>query len=127
MSNTLPVTTATFHVEVSESPIPVVVDLWAPWCGPCRAMGPVLDELAGRYAGVVKVVKVNVDEEPGLASAFEVRGIPTLAVVRGNAIVDVQVGFAGRAGIEELFARAAAPPAPAAAPSAPAAAGPVSA
>ncbi len=107
MSNAIAVTESTFRAEVIESAIPVVVDLWAPWCGPCRAMGPVLDELAGRYAGRVKVVKVNVDEEPGLAAAFKVQGIPTLAVVRADAIVDGQVGFAGRAGIEQLFERAA--------------------
>jgi thioredoxin 1 len=108
MSASLQVTASTFRAEVTESSIPVVVDLWAPWCGPCRAMSPVLDDLAGRYAGRVKVVKINVDEEPGLAAAFKVQGIPMLAVVRANTIVDHQVGFAGRAGIEQLFERAAA-------------------
>ena len=107
MSHAVPVTTATFRSVVTESPIPVVVDLWAPWCGPCRAMSPVLDEVALRYAGRVKVVKVNVDEEPGLAAAFKVQGIPTLAVLRGNTVIDQQVGFGGRAAIEQLFARAA--------------------
>jgi thioredoxin len=109
MSQSISVTESTFRAEVSESALPVVVDLWAPWCGPCRAMGPVLDELAVRYAGRVKVVKVNVDEEPGIASAFKVKGIPTLAVVRANAVVDGQVGFNGRAGIEQLFERVAMP------------------
>lgn len=108
MSQVVHVTTATFRSVVAESPIPVVVDLWAPWCGPCRAMSPVLDEVAGRYAGRVKVVKVNVDEEPNLAAAFRVQGIPTLAVVHGNKLVDTQVGFAGRKGIEQLFDRAVA-------------------
>lgn len=108
MSQSVQVTASTFRAEVTESAIPVVVDLWAPWCGPCRAMAPVLDELAGRYAGRVKVVKVNVDEEPALAAAFQVKGIPTVAVVRANAVVDQQVGFAGRAGLELLFERAAA-------------------
>lgn len=109
MSNAIAVTAATFRTEVAESPIPVVVDLWAPWCGPCRAMAPVLEDLAARYAGRVKVVKVNVDEEPAIASAFGVQGIPTLAVVRGTKVVDGQVGFAGRAGMEQLFERAATP------------------
>ncbi|MDP2309848.1 MAG: thioredoxin [Pseudomonadota bacterium] len=113
MSQSIQVTESTFRTEVSESALPVVVDLWAPWCGPCRAMAPVLDELAVRYAGRVKVVKVNVDEEPGIASAFKLQGIPTLAVVRGNAVVDGQIGFTGRAGIEQLFARVAAPQDPA--------------
>ncbi len=107
MSQSIQVTEATFQSEVIESAIPVVVDLWAPWCGPCRAMAPVLDDLATRYAGRVKVVKVNVDEERGLAAAFKVQGIPMLSVLRGNTIVDQQVGFAGRAGIEQLFERAA--------------------
>ena len=108
MSQAKPVTTQSFQAEVIESALPVVVDLWAPWCGPCRAMAPVLDELATRYAGQIKVVKVNVDEEPQLAAAFKVRGIPTLAVLRGNSVVDQQVGFAGKAGIEALFQRASA-------------------
>lgn len=108
MSQTTAVTAATFRAEVLESPIPVVVDLWAPWCGPCRAMAPVLDALSAQYAGKVKVVKVNVDDEPEIAAAFQVQGIPTLAVLRGNKVVDQQVGFAGRAGVEQLFARASA-------------------
>ena len=108
MSQTTAVTAATFRAEVLESPIPVVVDLWAPWCGPCRAMAPVLDALSAQYAGKVKVVKVNVDDEPEIAAAFQVQGIPTLAVLRGNKVVDQQVGFAGRAGVEQLFSRASA-------------------
>lgn len=107
MSQPTPVTAATFQTEVLQSAIPVVVDLWAPWCGPCRAIAPVLDDLALRYAGRVKVVKVNVDEEPSLAAAFRVQSIPMIAVLRGNTVVDQQVGFGGRAGIEQLFARAA--------------------
>ena len=107
MSQTTAVTAATFQAEVLESQIPVVVDLWAPWCGPCRSMAPVLDALSAQYAGKVKVVKVNVDDEPEIAAAFRVQGIPTLAVLRGNKVIDQQVGFAGRAGVEQLFARAA--------------------
>ncbi len=107
MSQAVHVTAHNFRAEVSESSVPVVVDLWAPWCGPGRSMGPVLDELATRYAGRVKVVKVNVDEEPGIASAFRVQSIPTLAVVRNNTVVDGQIGFAGRAAVADLFERAA--------------------
>ncbi|MFZ5476812.1 MAG: thioredoxin [Myxococcota bacterium] len=106
MSKPIHVTQASFQAEVMDSNIPVVVDLWAPWCGPCRTIAPVLDDLATRYAGRVKVVKVNVDEEPSLAAAFGVQGIPTLAVVQGRKVVDGQVGFAGRAGIEAMFERA---------------------
>jgi thioredoxin 1 len=108
MSSAIPVTTSTFRTEVLQSAVPVIVDLWAPWCGHCRVMSPVLDELAGEYAGRVKVVKVNVDEEPNLAAAFQVQGIPTLALVRQSAVVDRQVGFTGRAQVAQLFARAAA-------------------
>lgn len=103
MSTPLPVTTATFKAEVLDSPLPVVVDLWAPWCGPCRAVAPVLEDLARVYAGKVKVVKVNVDEEPALAQAFRVQSIPTIALLRGNTVVDAQIGFGGRAGLEKLF------------------------
>ena len=92
MSRSIPVTTGTFQAEVSESLLPVVVDLWTPWCGPCRAMSPVLEELAGRYAGRVKVVKVNVDEAPGVSSRFGVQGIPTLLVLRDGEPVARQVG-----------------------------------
>ncbi len=105
------VTATSFRGEVTESPLPVVVDLWAPWCGPCRTMSPVLEDLAARYEGKVKVVKVNVDEGPSLAAAFRVQGIPTLAVLRGNTVIDNRFGFGGRAAIEQLFARAAASPA----------------
>lgn len=107
MSHATPVTAATFETEVLQSAVPVVVDLWAPWCAPCRAIAPVLDDLAVQYAGRVKVVKVNVDEEPSLAAAFRVQSIPMIAVLRGNTVIDQQVGFGGRAGIEQLFSRAA--------------------
>lgn len=97
------VTTETFDAEVVEAGIPVVVDFWAPWCGPCRVIGPVLDELAAKWAGKVKVVKLNVDEEPALAEAFQVRGIPTVVAMRGRDVVDVQVGASGRGKLEQLF------------------------
>ena len=103
------VTTKDFEAEVVESSIPVVVDFWAPWCGPCHAIAPVLEELSSEYAGRVKVAKVNVDEEPELAGAFQIRSIPTLAALRGHDVVDVQVGFGGRPALEKLFARLASP------------------
>lgn len=102
-SKAIPVTTQTFDQEVINSNTPVVVDFWAPWCGPCRAIGPVLDELAGEWAGKVKVVKLNVDEEPAIAQAFNVRGIPTLVAMKGRDVVDLQVGAANRARLEKLF------------------------
>lgn len=103
--NTQPidVTTATFETEVNSASEPVVVDFWAPWCGPCKQIGPVLEELAATYAGQVKVAKVNVDEEPALAQAFGVRGIPTLTVLHNGESVGQMVGFRGRAALEDLF------------------------
>ena len=106
MSTPVHVTTQNFPSEVLESTTPVVVDLWAPWCGPCRAIAPILDDLAKQYAGKVKVVKINVDDEPALANAFRVQSIPMIAVLRGDTVVDQQVGFGGRAAVEQLFERA---------------------
>ena len=80
---------------VAESPsIPVLVDLWAPWCQPCRMVSPALESLARQYAGRVKLVKVNVDEAPGLQRRFEVLGIPTLLVLRRGEVVSRQTGAA---------------------------------
>jgi thioredoxin 2 len=82
---------STFDIEVRAQPT-VVVDLWAPWCGPCRIVSPVLDELARQYAGRLKVVKVNVDENQGLARRFDAMSIPTLVVLRDGNVVDRIVG-----------------------------------
>ncbi len=103
--NTQPidVTSASFQVEVKDATEPVVVDFWAPWCGPCRQIGPVLEELADSYAGKVKVAKVNVDEEPALAQAFGVRGIPTLTVLHRGESIGQMVGFRGKGALQDLF------------------------
>ena len=97
------VTLETFEASVQNSEVPVVVDFWAPWCAPCRAISPLLDELAQTYAGRVKVAKVNVDEEPDLAQVFRVTGIPTLVAVRGTKVVNTQVGMSGRGALEQMF------------------------
>jgi len=76
------------------SKIPVIVDLWAPWCGPCRMVSPALENLARTFAGRVKLVKVNVDEAPGLARRFQAQSIPTLLVMRDGQVVDRQIGAA---------------------------------
>ena len=95
--------TATFDAEATAS-VPVVVDLWAPWCGPCRMIAPVLEDLAARHAGHVKVVKVNVDEEPRLAARFDARSIPLLVILRGGAEVDRVVGALPRPALEARLA-----------------------
>jgi len=84
-------TDATFEVEAEASPA-VVVDLWAPWCGPCRFVEPILEQLAVDFAGRLKVIKVNVDENPRLAQQFDARSIPTMVVLQGGRVVDRVVG-----------------------------------
>jgi thioredoxin 2 len=83
-----------FHAVAEAATIPVLVDLWAPWCGPCRMVSPALEQLAKSFAGKVKLVKVNVDEAPQVAGRFGVQGIPTLLLLRGGEVVSRQVGAA---------------------------------
>lgn len=84
MSNAKAVTDGEFKTEVLDSSIPVLVDFWATWCGPCQVMGPVIDALAGEYEGKVKVMKLNVDENPQTPAQYGVRGIPTLIIFKGG-------------------------------------------
>ena len=92
----------TFEKEVAQSQIPVLVDFWASWCGPCMMLAPTVAEIAEEYAGKVKVCKVNVDEEPELARQFRIMNIPTLLVFKGGEVVDKSVGLMPRAGLEDL-------------------------
>ena len=97
------ITTANFEQEVTNSELPVLLDFWAAWCGPCRAVAPVLDELAAEYDGRLKVGKVNVDAQPELAAAFRVSSIPMLALVRDKQVVAVKVGGGPRQALEQAF------------------------
>ncbi|MGF1478863.1 MAG: thioredoxin [Cyanophyceae cyanobacterium] len=92
MSATPSVTDSSFKEDVLESDVPVLVDFWAPWCGPCRMVAPVVDEISEQYEGKVKVVKLNTDENPNIASQYGIRSIPTLMIFKGGQRVDMVVG-----------------------------------
>lgn len=96
---TVPVTDATFDTEVRNSSLPVVVDFWAEWCGPCKQIGPALEELASEYEGRVKIAKVNVDENPDVTAAMGIRGIPALFLIKDGKIVANKVGAAPKAAL----------------------------
>ncbi len=95
--NVVHVTDANFDQEVMKSATPVLVDFWAPWCGPCKAIAPILDQLAGEYAGRLKIVKVNVDDNPMAPQRFGVRGIPNLIIVKGGEVKDQIIGAVPKA------------------------------
>ena len=90
--NTIQITDAQFAEDVLNSDIPVLVDFWAPWCGPCKMIAPVLEDVAAEYAGKIKVVKLNGDENQETAPKYNVRGIPTLLIVKGGEVVATKVG-----------------------------------
>jgi thioredoxin 1 len=103
MSEHITVTGANFEDEVLKSDVPVLVDFWASWCGPCRMIAPLIDQLADEYAGRIRVGKVNVDEEGDLAASHSVVSIPTLVVYQGGKIVNQKVGAMPKGDIEKLF------------------------
>jgi thioredoxin 1 len=96
-------TDTNFDEEVLKSEKPVLVDFWAPWCGPCRAIGPVVEELAAAYADRVKVAKINIDENPKTATVYGVMSIPTLVLFKGGSIMEKLVGLVPKNRLEDLI------------------------
>ena len=105
MSQAKELTSADFDTEVLQATVPVLVDFWAPWCGPCRMMAPVIDAVAEKYAERIKVGKVNVDEAADLASRYGIRSIPTLMIFKDGAQADIVVGAVPEAELSQRLDR----------------------
>lgn len=95
--STIKIDSANFEQEVLKSDVPVVLDFWAEWCGPCRMIGPALEELSNVYGERVKITKLNVDENPEIAARYGIRSIPTLAILKNGSVADIKVGAAPKA------------------------------
>lgn len=102
----LHITDKSFDLEVLKSDIPVLVDFWATWCAPCRAIAPIVEEMAEAYSGKVKIVKVNVDENPSTPGKYGVRGIPTLILFKKGEVVDQVVGAVPKSQVKGLIEKA---------------------
>ena len=103
MSKAMPVSDSDFTKEVIESSLPVIVDFWATWCGPCQVMGPLIDTIAEEHEGKIKVLKLNVDENPVTPAKYGIRGIPTLILFNGGEIVERIVGAQPKGTVENLL------------------------
>jgi thioredoxin 1 len=97
-------TSDTFKAAVSSSSTPVLVDFWAPWCGPCKAIAPVLDELATEFDGKLSIAKVNIDENEGIAAEFGIRSIPTMILFKGGRAIESIVGLMPKAALKSKLA-----------------------
>ena len=106
MGKVAEVSDVTFDQEVLKSTTPVLIDFWAPWCGPCKAIAPVVEELAGTYEGKLKVVKMNVDDNPQTPSKYGVRGIPNLLLIKGGSVAEQIVGAVPKAHLVRAIDRA---------------------
>lgn len=98
-------TDSNFEAEVLQSPLPVLVDFWASWCAPCKAIAPTIDQLAEEYDGKVKVGKVNVDENQAIASRYNIRGIPTIILFKGGQVIDNLMGAVPKSQLDNLIAK----------------------
>lgn len=97
------ITNSNFNKEVLESNVPVLLDFWAPWCGPCKMQGPILEELAKDLKGIAKIGKVNVSEEMELSRMFKVQSIPTLAVIKNGQLIEQQVGLRDKNRLRQMI------------------------
>lgn len=105
-ANIVNATDASFDADVLKSDVPVVVDFWAVWCGPCKAIAPHLEAIANEHSGRIKIVKVDVDHSPAVAMKYNVRSIPTLLLVKDGKVLGQQVGALSRSGLDKFVAPA---------------------
>jgi len=110
MNNITELTETRFETEVLRAPGPVLVDFYAPWCGPCKMLAPLLEQLAGELGDRVKFAKMNVDEAPNLANQYGITGVPTLMLFRAGQVADQIVGFPGQSQLKAWLTQAAAAP-----------------